>query len=144
MAVGARMRCRTRGEHAARDVPAVTFEVELSIERVVDRLDDLARRPGQPLAGTLGFAPAAPGSGAVLNAPPMTSIVTTWNANTNVGTSGSRVISFRSVRTSRPTAGLIAVLQPVVTGIGAPMAGSRSSSPARHLQDRDLNAQVPI
>jgi hypothetical protein len=41
----------------------------------------------------------------VLNAPPMTSIVTTGNANTNVSTSGSRVISFRSVRTSRPTAG---------------------------------------
>jgi hypothetical protein len=78
------------GEHAIRDVPAVTFEVELSFERVVDRLDDLARRPG-PLAGTLGFAPAGQGSGSVLNAPPMTSIVTTGNADTNVSTSGSRV-----------------------------------------------------
>jgi len=42
----------------------------------------------------------------------MISTVTT--GNTNVATSGPCVISFSSVRTSRPTAVLIAVLQPVV------------------------------
>jgi len=42
----------------------------------------------------------------------MISIVTTGDMN--VSRSGSCVIGFSSVRTSRPTAVLIAVLQPVV------------------------------
>ena len=62
------------GGRAVWDVPAVMFEVELSFERVVDRLDDLAQRPEQLPAGT------------------------------NVATSGPCVISFMSARTSRPTA----------------------------------------
>ena len=30
------------GEHARRGVPAVTFQIKLAFERVVDRFDDLA------------------------------------------------------------------------------------------------------
>jgi hypothetical protein len=44
------------GEHAGRGVPAVTFQVKLAFERVVDRFDDLAQRPEEPGAWPLIFA----------------------------------------------------------------------------------------
>jgi hypothetical protein len=59
------------------------------------------------------LAPSKAGSGLVPNAPPMISMVTTGNANTNVSTSGSRVISLSSARTSRATLVFIAVLRSV-------------------------------
>src|SRR5215472_11957603 len=73
-----------------------------------------------------GLTLSNPGSGAVPNAPPMISIVTTGNANTNVNTSGSRVISFSSARTSRPTAVvLIATLPRIRSHQEAPVLHRR-------------------
>src|SRR5437764_14163910 len=60
------------------------------------------------------------GSGFVPKAPPMISMVTIGNANTNVSTSGSRVISRSSARTSRPTV-LIAVLLSARRQPGGPL-----------------------
>src|SRR2546429_3971704 len=44
------------GQDAGRGVPAVSFEVKLSLERVVDRFDDLAQRLEEPGPGPLGLA----------------------------------------------------------------------------------------
>ena len=43
-------------DDALRGVPAVSFEVELAFECLVDRLDDLAQRLEQARAGVLGLA----------------------------------------------------------------------------------------
>ena len=40
-AVRARMRCRTRAHDSGEGASAVAFEVELGLEGLVDRLDDL-------------------------------------------------------------------------------------------------------
>jgi hypothetical protein len=57
-AVSARMRCRDAYGHAGRGVTAVAFQVELSFEGLVDRLDGLAERLEQsgPGAGRFSFA----------------------------------------------------------------------------------------
>ena len=76
-----------------------------------------SRRSGTtPRTSARGSRSRTPGFGGVPNAPPMISIVTIGNANTNVSTSGSRVMSLSSARTSRPTAVFIAVLRSVRPG----------------------------
>ena len=45
--------------HPAWGVAAVAFEIELALEGIVDRLDDLAQRLEEPGAGRLGLALAA-------------------------------------------------------------------------------------
>jgi hypothetical protein len=56
-AVRARRRCQTRARTPGREgAPAVCFEVELTVEGVVDRLDDLAQWFEELAAGSFGFA----------------------------------------------------------------------------------------
>ena len=43
-------------EHASRGVPAVSFQVELTLEGLVDRLDGLAQGLDQARAGSVGLA----------------------------------------------------------------------------------------
>jgi hypothetical protein len=63
---GARMRCRTRTITPSGGVAAVSFQVGLALEGVIDRLDDLAQRPEELAACPRGLALAAGRSSVIL------------------------------------------------------------------------------